>query len=112
MSKTLNGANFDVFATERDVVTLRDFSGDKKSIAYKRSAPKRTKDFPGMEKTELKLTLVDPVLGTIGIVTLSTSVRADTVDAVKTDLIQTITAAAVDAAYSQLVLDQRLPLIA
>lgn len=110
MSKTLNSVIFDLFSSEKDVVTFRDFSGDKKSLAYKRSAPKRTKDFPGMEKTELKLTLTDPVLGTIGIVTVSTSVRADTSDAAKTDLILSTAAAVDDASYSQLVLDQRLPL--
>lgn len=110
MSKTLNTVIFDLFSSEKDVVTLRDFTGDRKSLTYKRSAPKRTKDFPGMEKSELKLSLIDPVLGTIGIVTLSTSVRADTADVIKTDLIQTIIAAAGDTSYPQLVLDQRLPL--
>lgn len=110
MSKTLNSTVYDIFSSEKDNVTLRDFTGNQKTLAYKRSAPKRTKDFPGMEKSELKLSLIDPVLGTIGIVTLSASVRAGTADATKTDLIQTIVAAAGEASYPQLVLDQRLPL--
>lgn len=110
MSKTLNTVVFDLFSSEKDVTTFRDFTGNQKTLSYKRSAPKRTKDFPGMEKSEVKITLTDPVLGTVGIVTVNSSIRADSLDATKTDLIETIKGALDEAAYPQLVLDQRLPI--
>lgn len=109
MSKTFATIVYDTFSQEKDVVTLRDFVNDKFQAAYKRLLPKRTKDFPGMEKTELKLTQSDPVLGTIGIVTISTSIRADQPAAVKTALLAQLTAIQADAAYTALVMDQKLP---
>lgn len=110
MSKVLNTVTYDLNSQEKDVVTFRDFSANNASIAYKRSAPKRSKDFPGMEKGEVKHVLMDPILGVIGIVTVSTSIRAGTADAIKTGLASTIAAVVSDAAFTNLVLDQRLPL--
>lgn len=110
MAKTLNTVAYNIFSLEKDVVTLRDFSGDMASLAYKRIAPKRTKDFPGMEKGEVKHVLMDPVLGTIGIVTVSTSIRAGTSTAIKTALAATIAEVVADASFTDLVQDQRLPL--
>lgn len=109
MSKTFATVVYEIFSQEKDVVTLRDFVADKYQIAYKRLLPKRTKDFPGMEKTEQKLTLSDPVLGTIGIVTVSTSIRADQLPAVKTALLAQSLAMQGDATYTSLVMDQKLP---
>lgn len=110
MSKTFNSVTFDLNSQEKDVVTFRDFATNAASVAYKRSAPKRTKDFPGMEKGEVKHTLLDPVLGTIGIVTVTTSIRAGTPDVIKTALAATIASIISDAAFTNLVIDQRLPL--
>lgn len=109
MSKTFATVVYDVFSQEKDVVTLRDFVNDKFQIAYKRLLPKRTKDFPGMEKTEQKLTVSDPVLGVIGIVTVATSIRADQTAATKTSILAQSTAMQADAAYTSLVQDQKLP---
>lgn len=110
MSKTINAVIFETFSNEKDIVTLRDFTDNKKILTYKRSAPKRVKDFPGMEKSEMKLTLVDPTLGTVGIITVSSSIRADALDPVKTDLILSAQGMVADASYAALVTDQRLPL--
>lgn len=110
MSKTLNAFVFDTFSNEKDVTILRDFSGGKLSLAYKRSAPKRVKDFPGMEKSELKLTVTDPTLGVVAIVSSNTSIRADADDATRSSTIATMLAAMADSAYTQLVQDQRLPI--
>lgn len=110
MSKLFNTVTFSLFSTEKDIVTLRDFADNKKSVTYKRSAPKRVKDFPGMEKSEVKMTLTDPTLGVIGIVTVSSSIRADSLDPIRTDLILSVKDMVNEAAYSDLVTDQRLPL--
>lgn len=111
MSKTLNSVAYDTFSQEKDVVILRDFASNDASIAYKRTAPKRTKDFPGMEKGEVKHTLVDPANGNIiGIVTVSTSIRVGTNDAFKAKIIADTAAIVSDSGFSGLVQDQRLPL--
>lgn len=113
MSKTLNAIVFNTYAQERDVVVLRDFVNDASQISYKRTAPKRVKDFPGMEKTELKHTLVDSATGSIvGIQTVTTSILATAAPAVRSSLNATTVAAMADSAYSDLILDQRLPLAA
>lgn len=111
MSKVFNTQTFDIYSTEKDVVSLRDFANDKDTLAYKRLAPKRTKDSPGMAKSELKITRVDPTTGVlIGIVNVSSSIRADATAADKTALMAIITAAQADGAWTELVTDQRLPL--
>lgn len=111
MSKTINAQPFDIHSTEKDAVSLRDYAGDKDTLAFKRTAPKRVKDFPGMAKSELKLTRVDPSTGElVGIMTVSTSVRADALAADKTAMMDLIKAAAADASWADLVTDQRLPL--
>jgi hypothetical protein len=111
MTKTINTQPFDIHSTEKDVVLLRDYTGDKDTLAFKRTAPKRVKDFPGMAKSELKETRVDNTTGElIGIITTSTSFRAD---AVSTEIDAAMTlhkAALADAAWPALVKDQRLPL--
>nr|URG16111.1 MAG: coat protein [Leviviridae sp.] len=111
MSKTINAQPFDIHSTEKDAVSLRDYTGDKDTLSYKRTAPKRVKDFPGMAKTELKLTRVNPTTGElVGIITVSTSIRADATAADKTAMMALSKAAADDAAWTDLVTDQRLPL--
>lgn len=111
MTKVLNTQPFDLHASGLDVVTLRDYTGDKDTLAYKRTAPKRVKDFPGMAKSEMKVTRVDPTTGElIGIVTVSTSIRADAAAADKSALRGLTDAAIADAAWAALVDEQRLPL--
>lgn len=110
MSKTFNSIVFDIFSTEKDAVVLRDFTHDKSAISYKRTAPKRVKDFPGMEKTELKHTFVGVDGNIIGIQTVTTSIRADATDADRVYLITTTASATDDSSYDELIKDQRLPL--
>lgn len=111
MSKTLNTIVFDIHAQERDVVVLKAYATDANLLSFKRTAPKRTKDFPGMEKTEIKHTLIDPLTGVvIGIQTVSTSIRADAVPASRDNLTGVTKAALADATYDALISDQRLPL--
>jgi hypothetical protein len=110
MSKTINTTAYDTFSNEKDVAVLRDFTSNLKSLAYKRIAPKRVKDFPGMEKTELKHTLLDASGVVQGIVSISTSIRADLSAATRQDLILTARGALADTSWADLVNDQRLPL--
>lgn len=111
MSKTFDSKPFDLFSTEKDVVVLSDFGTNSGQISYKRTAPKRTKDFAGMEKGEVKHTLVDPTTGvTIGIVATSTSILATATDAQRTHLIAVQQAALADSAFTALAMDRRLPL--
>lgn len=110
MTKTFNAHTFNLFAQERDAVVLRDFSTLVDSLAFKRTAPKRQKDFPGMEKSEMKVTLINPATGEIvGIVSAVTSIRADALPAVRDGLKATFRAAVADAAWDDLVNSQRLP---
>lgn len=112
MSKLINSQPFDIHATERDTVSLRDYTGDKDTFTVKRTAPKRVKDFPGMAKSELKLTRVDSVTGElIGIMTVSTSIRADATGTNKTEMRALTRSALADTMWNDLVDDQRLPLI-
>jgi len=112
MSKTINAQPFDIHSTEKDAVSLRDYAGDKDTLTFKRTAPKRVKDFPGMAKSELKLTRVNPTTGElVGIITVSTSIRADAAAADKSAMQALIKSAEADAAWADLVNDQRLPLI-
>lgn len=111
MSKTFNSVSFALFSVEKDVVVLSDSSTNTGTISYKRTAPKRQKDFPGMEKGEIKHTLVDPVTGAvIGIVTTSTSVLATATDAQRTSLIAVQKASLDDSAFTSLVMDRQIPL--
>ena len=110
MSKTFATLPFNTHAQERDVVVLRDYTGDQNQISYKRTAPKRVKDFPGMEKTELKHTMTDASGNIIGIQTVSTSIVANASAVDRQALLAVTTAAMADEAYTSLVNDQRLPL--
>lgn len=110
MSKTINTTAYDTFSNEKDVVVLRDFTSNLKSIAFKRAAPKRVKDFPGMAKTEAKYTLLAADGSVKGIVSISSSIRADLDDAGRQDLILTSRGILADTAWSDLITDQRLPL--
>lgn len=110
MSKTLNSIVYDIHSTEKDVVVLRDYASDASQLSYKRTAPKRLKDFPGMEKTELKHTVTGADGSIIGIQTVTTSIRADAAEAVRSSLNATTQAALADSAYTDLVQNQRLPL--
>lgn len=110
MSKTLNTIVFSTHSQEKDAVVLRDYVNDASQLSYKRTAPKRVKDFPGMEKTELKHTLTGADGEVIGIQTVTTSIRADAVVANRDKLRSTTAAALADTAYVDLINDQRLPL--
>lgn len=111
MSKLINSQPFDIFSTEKDVVTLRDFTTDSDSLSYKRTAPKRQKDFPGVARSELKLSRVDASTGElVGTVTVTTSIRADASDTNKTAMMAISKAALADSAWTDLINDQRLPL--
>lgn len=110
MPKVFNTHTFNVHAQERDAVVLRDYVSDRNLLSYKRIAPKRVKDFPGMEKTEVKHTLTGVDGSIIGIQTVATSIRADATLADRSELNDTTKAALADATYFDLVLDQRLPM--
>ena len=110
MSKTFANLPFNTHAQERDVVVLRDYTGDKNQISFKRTAPRRLKDFPGMEKTELKHTMTDSSGNIIGIQTVSTSIVANASVVDRQALLAVTTAAMSDEVYTSLVNDQRLPL--
>lgn len=111
MSKTLNTIVFDIHSQEKDAVALKAYATDANILSYKRTAPKRTKDFVGMEKSELKHTLIDPLTGAlIGIQTVSTSILATATPAQRSTLNAVTKAAMVDEAYDNLIQDQRLPL--
>lgn len=109
-AKTFATLPFNTHAQERDVVVLRDYAGDKNQLTYKRTAPKRVKDFPGMEKTELKHTMTDASGNIIGIQTVSTSIIATASAADRQALLAVTAAAVADDSYVSLVNDQRLPL--
>lgn len=110
MSKTFATLPFNTHAQERDAVVLRDYTGDKNQISYKRTAPKRLKDFPGMEKTEIKHTMTDSSGNIVGIQTVSTSIIATASQTDRQALLAVTNAAINDEAYTSLVYDQRLPL--
>ena len=110
MSKTFATLPFNTHAQERDAVVLRDYTGDKNQISYKRTAPKRLKDFPGMEKTEIKHTMTDASGNIVGIQTVSTSIIATASQTDRQALLAVTNAAINDEAYTSLVYDQRLPL--
>lgn len=113
MSKTFNSQVFSVHSQERDAVVLRDYApttpGVVQTVSYKRTAPKRVKDFPGMEKGEVKHTVIAPDGQIIGIVSISTSIRADALEADRDDLRAVAGAAFDDASFAALVNDQQLP---
>lgn len=110
MTITVNTKPFDLFAQERDTVTLRDFTGEKgATLQFKRILPKRTKDFPGMEKGEAKLTTYRADGAVQGIYTVSSSVRADTLEADKVADAAFLAALANCSAIVALVKEQRLP---
>lgn len=111
MTKTIATIPFDIYSVEPNTVTLRDFSSDKFSLLYRRTAPVRQKDFPGVKRTEVKLSMVDPTTGVlIGTINLSSSIRADAL-AADISTMKTIMVGAVgDDAYMPLLLDLRLPL--
>lgn len=111
MSKIFATLPFNTHAQERDVVVLRDYTGDKNQLSYKRTAPKRVKDFPGMEKTEMKHTMTDASGNIVGIQTVSTSIIATASASDRQALLAVTNAAINDEAYTSLVNDQRLPLV-
>lgn len=110
MSKTLNSHVFSTHSHEKDAVVLRDYTSDAETLSYKRTAPKRVKDFPGMEKSEMKQTVTAADGSLIGIQTVTTSILAGTAVAVRSAMNATTIAAMQDSAYTDLIVDQRLPL--
>lgn len=111
MSKTFATKPFDTYSTEKDSVVLHNFSTKLDVLSYKRTAPKRVKDFPGMEKSEMKHTLVDATGQVLGIFTVSTSIKADVATAVRDTMKSVVVAAMADATFDSLYRDQRLPVV-
>ena len=112
MTITVNSLPFDIFSSEKDAVILRDFTGeapDDAQLSFKRVLPKPTKDFVGMEKGEVKLTIKDSAGKLAGIYLLSTSVRADQLEATKAANLATLLAAGAHASTQNLVKQQQLP---
>lgn len=110
MSKTFNSVVFDIHSQEKDAVALRDYAADKSTLQFRRTPAKRVKDFPGMNKSEMKHTVTGADGSLIGIQTVSTSIIA-TASAADIAYINATTKAAVaDDIYTNLVADQRLPL--
>lgn len=110
MTIILDSTSYALFSVERDVVTFSD-PASTGPLTFKRAAPKRTKDFAGMEKGEIKLTLVNPLTGaTIGIASINTSILATAADVDRTHLIQMVRDAAAHASFTNLVNDRVLPL--
>lgn len=110
MSKTLNTKLFDIYSLEKDSTVLRDFTGGLDQLSYKRTAPKPTKVFPGMEKSEMKHTRFAADGSLVAIVTVSTSVLHGTTAAVRDEVIATSRAAVADTLWPTVVKDQRLPI--
>jgi hypothetical protein len=110
MSKTLNAIVFDIHSTEKDAVALRAYATDANTLLFRRTAAKRTKDFVGMRKSEMKHTVTGADGSIIGIQTVATSIRADADPAIVNAMNATTKAAMGDAAYDNLILDERLPL--
>jgi len=109
MAKTYATRVFEQFASEKDASTLKDFSNNDLTLVCRRTLPKRAGDFPGMEKTSLKVTLTDPATGQlVGISELSTSILVGTADASRDLLRDIVVEAAGTADYTNLINDQRL----
>lgn len=112
MTITVNTKPFDIYSQEKDVVSFRDFSGesvDDARLQFKRTSASPTKDFVGMEKTEVKLSVFDATGKLEGIYTISTSIRADVTEAARAGNMVTVAALAGDASVLNLVKEGRLP---
>lgn len=113
MTITANAIPFDLHTVDRDQVILRDFTGesiDDAVLQYKRIGAKPTKDFVGMEKGEVKLSVFDGVGKLAGIYVINTSIRADQTEASRAAHMATLTALSSHASTLALVKEQRLPL--
>lgn len=110
MSKTFNLLPFDIHSQEKDAVVLRDYTNDNTQISFKRTAPKRVKEFAGMEKTEVKQLVTAPDGSILAIQTVSTSIYATAPASVRSSLNATTVAVLNDQVYTDLISDQRLPL--
>lgn len=109
MSKTYATRVFDNFSIEKDAIALRDFTNNDLTLINRRTLPKRSGTFPGMEKAEVKLTMIDTATGEpIGIVTLSSSIKVGTSDASRDLLRDIVVEVASSADYTNLLNDQRL----
>lgn len=112
MTITVNAVPFDIYSQEKDTVSFRDFSGesvDDTRLQFKRAAATPTKDFVGMEKTEVKMSVFDSTGKLAGIYALSTSIRADVVEADRAANMATVAALAGNANVLNLVKEGRLP---
>lgn len=73
-----------MFGQESNGVSLKVINGgNHEGVLFKRTLPTRTKDFPGMEKGQIKLTTYTPTGEVQGIYTINSSVRADATAAQK-----------------------------
>lgn len=112
MTITVNAIPFDIHSQEKDVMIFRDFSGesiDDKRLQFKRIEAHPTKDFVGMEKGEVKMSVFDTAGKLSGVYTISTSVRADVLEADRVANMTTVAAIASHAATVSLVKEGRLP---
>lgn len=109
MSKTLNSVVFDIHSQEKDAIALRDYATDTSTLLLRRTAAKRTKDFPGMRKSEMKHTMVGADGAIIGIQMVTTSILA-TATATQVNYLNGVTKAAMaDPIYDDLIVDERIP---
>lgn len=110
MSKMLNSQPFDMHSQLADAVVLHDYTSKVDTLTYKRQAAKRVKDYPGVERTEVKLQRIDPLTGeVIGTVIAQTAIKAGTPDSVRDSLMATLKAAEADSSWADLVHVQKLP---
>lgn len=112
MTITVNTKPFDIFSQEKDIVQFRDFTGesvDDARLQFKRVEAHPTKDFVGMEKGEVKMSVFDAAGKLSGVYTISTSVRADVLEADRATNMATLAALAGHAAVLSLVKEGRLP---
>lgn len=109
--KTIANHNFELDAQTGNSVTYRDFEHDDIAVMVNRTPPKPRKDFPGMERGEFRVKLMDPATKQIiGTVSVSTSLLA-TIPGTARDTITAVTRGVVaDSAFAALIADNRIPL--
>lgn len=107
---TLNTVAYNKHSQSGDVVVLKDYVSDKKVATFRRTAPVRVKDFPGMEKTFVKLSVTDDEGKLLGVLDVQTSVLVgSSAAATKTTITGFLDALASATEFTDLVTDQKLP---
>lgn len=113
MTITANAVPFTLHTIDRDAVIYKDVTGesiDDSTLQFKRVAAKPTATFVGMEKGEVKMSVFDSAGKLAGIYMVSTSIRADVLEATRASHMTTLGALCAHAATLALVKEQMLPL--